>query len=171
MDLISLINKNKNKVFNIVVIIISIVIALNIYKKQMVGIDSLKAKISEEDKKNRTLDNIGELETKIDAYRRLLVKKEANSSINDINNIARNAGIRIISIRPSGEDSFIDYKKSMFDLTVSSPDYDSLARFINALEVYKSVYMIEVLDIHPYSDIKRNELNANLRISAVAISE
>lgn len=171
MDSVGLINKNKNKVFNIAIIIIAIIVSLNIYKKQLAKIDSLKASIAEEEKKNRTLDNIGKLDAKINSYRKLLPKKESGTSINDINNIARDTGIKIMSIKPSGEETFPDYTKYVFDLTISSPDYDSLAKFINTLEVNQAVYMIDVLDIRSASYNKEKELNANLRVSAVAMLE
>lgn len=171
MGIESLIGKNKNKVFNIALIIISLIIASNIYKKQIANIDSLKANITEEEKKNLTLDNIGKLNSKIYSYRKLLPKKETGSSINDINNMARNAGIKIMSIKPSGEESFPDYTKYIYELTISSPDYDSLAKFINTLEVSQTVYMIDILDIRSFSYNREKELNANLRVSAVAMLE
>jgi hypothetical protein len=171
MGLESLIGKNKNKVFNIVLVIISLIFASNIYKKQIANINSLEANITEEEKKNRTLDNIGKLNSKIDAYRKLLPRKESDSSMNDINNIARNAGVKIMSNKTSGEESFPDYKKYIYDLAISSPDYDSLAKFINLLEVSQAVYMIDVLDLRSFSYNREKELNANLRVSAVAMIE
>ncbi len=171
MDLVSLINKHKNKIFNIVLIIIAMFFASNIYKKQAASIKSIKAEIAKEEKRNQTLDSIGKLDAQINAYRKLLVKKEPSSSINEINNIARDSGIKIVSIKPAGEDSLVDYKKYNFDLTVSSPDYDTLARFINALEVNQSVYNVDLLDIRSPSRNKKSELSASLRISAVAIVE
>ncbi len=171
MDSVSLINKNKNKIFNIVLIIIALFVALNIYKKQMANIDYLKANIVEEEKKNWTLDNIGKLDAKIDSYRKLLPRKERDSSINDISNIARNSGIKITGIRPSGEEVFPDYTKYIFDLAIISPDYDSLARFINTLENNQNVYMVNALDIRSPSYNREKELNASLRLSTVAILE
>jgi Tfp pilus assembly protein PilO len=171
MGLESQINKNKNKVFNIVLIVIALIVASNIYKKQVADINTLKANIEEEEKRNKTLVNIGKLDTKIESYRVLLPKKETSSYMNDINNIARDAGIKIMSIKPSGEETSPDYTKYLYDLTVSSSDYDSLARFINTLEVNKTVYMVDLLDIRSSSYNKEKELSANLRVSAVAMLE
>lgn len=171
MDSVSFINKNKNKVFNVVLIIVALFFAWNIYKKQIVKIDILKSDIIEEEKKNRALKIIGVLGGKVDSYRRLLVKKEVSFLMNDINNIAREAGVNIISIKPSGEEQQADYVKYNFDLTVSASDYDGLAKFINALEVNKSVYMVDVLEIRSNSYNREKELNANLRVSAVAMLE
>ncbi len=171
MDSVSLINKGKNKFFNIALIIIALVIAFNIYKKQVARLDSLKVTIAEEEKKNLTLNNIEKLNARINSYRQLLSKKESGSSINDINNIARNAGIKVTSIKPSGEDVFPDYTKYMFELTISSPDYDSLAKFINTLEVNQTVYMVDTLEIRSPSFNREKELNASLRVSAVAMLE
>ena len=171
MGVESLINKNKNKVFNIVLIIIALIVASNIYKKQVADINSLKANIEEEEKKNQTLENIGKLDAEIESYRMLLAKKETNTYMNNINNIARDTGIKIMSIKPSGEEPSPDYIKYIYELTVSAPDYDRLARFINALEVNQTVYMIDIMDIRSSSYNKEKELNASLRVSAVAMIE
>jgi len=171
MGLESLINKNKNKFFNIALIVISLIVASNIYKKQEEGINALKANIVEEEKRNKTLESIGKLDARIESYRILLAKKETSSYMNDINNIARDTGIKIMSIKPSGEESYSDYTKYIYELTVSSSDYDGLARFINTLEVNQTVYMIDILDIRSSSYNKEKELSANLRVSAVAMLE
>jgi hypothetical protein len=171
MDSVSLINKNKDKILNVALIIISLVVASNIYKKQVAKIDSLKASIVEEEKKNQALDSIEKLDVKIDLYRKLLPGREASVSINDINNIARNVGVGVISIKPSGEEKFPDYTKYIYDLTVSSSDYDSLARFINALEANQTVYVIDTFSISSPSYNREKVLNANLRVSVVAMLE
>lgn len=171
MDLVGLINKNKNKVFNTAVIILGLIIAFNIYNKQMSDIESLKVKISEEGKKNQVLDNISKLGEKVDSYRQLLAKKEASSSMSDINNIARDAGVKIASIKPSGEETLPEYTKYIFDLSVSAPDYDTLAKFINKIEAYQDIYIVDNFDIQSSSYNKDKVLNANLRISAVAMLE
>ena len=171
MGLESLINKQKNKFFNIVLIIIALIVASNIYKKQEADINSLKVNIEEEEMRNKTLDNIGKLDAQIESYRRLLSKKETSSYMNDINNIARDTGVKMMSIKPSGEEPAADYTKYIYELTVSSQDYDTLARFINALEINSTVYMIENLELRSFSYNKEKELSANLRVSAVAMLE
>jgi hypothetical protein len=171
MGLESLINKQKNKFFNIVLIIIALIVASNIYKKQEADINSLKLNIEEEEKRNKTLGNIGKLDAQIESYRRLLANKETNFYTNDIGNIARDTGVKIMSIGSSGEEPAADYIKYIYALTVSSPDYDTLARFINALEMNTTVYMIENLELRSLSYNKEKELSANLRVSAVAMLE
>lgn len=162
---------NKNKILNIVLIGISLIIAFNIYKKQELNMNSLKANIVEEEKKNHALVNIGKLGAKIDAYKSLLPRRETSTFINDITTTAKNSGVAVLSIKPSGEESSPEYTKYIFDLTVNALDYDSLARFINNLEVHPTVYMIDILDIRSPSFNREKALNANLRVSTVAILE
>ena len=171
MDLSGLVNKNKNKVFSLAVIILALIIAFNIYKGQAGRAYSLKAQISEESKKSGILAGIAKLQEQIDSYRKLFIKKEASSLISDINNIAQEAGVNIISIKPSGEAVFPEYTKYIFNLSVIAPDYDKLAEFINKLEVYENVYIVDALDIQAPSYNKNKELKADLRVSAVAMIE
>jgi hypothetical protein len=171
MGLESLINKHKNKFFNIVLIIIALIAALNIYKKQETDINTLKINIEEEEMRNKTLGNIGKLDAQIESYRRLLSNKENSFYMNEISNIARDTGVKIMSIGPSGEEPAAGYTKYIYVLTVSSPDYDTLARFINALEINHTVYMIENLELRSSSYNKEKELSADLRVSAVAMLE
>jgi len=171
MDLTGLINKNKNKVFNIALIILSLFIASKIYDDQSKKIDALKAGVIEEGKKNQALEGISKSKDKIDAYRRLLVKKDASSYMNDISGLARDAEVKILSIKPSGEEVLPEYTKYIFDLQVSSSDYDSLAKFVNSLEMHKTVYTADTLDIAASSYNKDKEIKADLRVSAVAMVE
>ncbi len=167
MDLIGLINNNKNKVFNIAVIILALIIALNIYKKQMANIESLKVKISEENKKNKVLEGLGKLENKISSYEELLPNKEVSFFMSEISSIVKDSGVKLTSIRPLAEEPYPEYTKYAFELTVNSPNYDLLAKFINKLEAYQSLYIIDNIDIGVLSYDQGGRLKATLHVSAV----
>lgn len=169
MVLIDLVNKNKNKIFGLGIIILSLFIAFNIYKAQLAKVDSLKSMIIEESKKNNILSGIGQLAEEVDYYRKLLVKTELSLLMSDISNLAWESGVKIISIKPSGESTLPEYTKYNFELLVTSPNYDNLAGFINKVEVDKNVYIVDALSINSASYNKDRELKAGLRISAVAI--
>jgi len=169
MGLPDLINKSRNKAINLAVIILSLVIAMNIYKGHLVRLEGLKAQISEENKKGKVLSGIKQLSEEVDAYRRLLVWKESSLSMAELNNLARESEIKISSIKPLGESALPEYSRYIFELSVVSPDYDRLAKFVNKLEVYKDVYLVDLLDINSTSYNKDKELNATLRVSTIAI--
>jgi len=161
---------NKNKLFNIVLIAVVLFIALKIYEGQSKKIDLLKVAIIEEGRKNQVLEDIAELDERIASYQGLLERKEESAYINDINTLARNSNVRLLSIRPSGENRFSDYTKYSFELSVLSADYDSLAIFINAIEVSKTFFTVDNFNIQSESYNKEKEIKADLLISAIALS-
>ncbi|MCX5710323.1 MAG: type 4a pilus biogenesis protein PilO [Candidatus Omnitrophica bacterium] len=167
MDLNALLTKYKNVLINAAVILLAIFIAFNfIYKKQQANIAILEESKKTEEKKNLVLDSISSLEKKIDAYSRLLVKKDATSVINSITEMARASGIRIISIRPALEQQRSDYIRSTFDLSVKADTYQALGRFVSNMENYSDVYTVDSVDIH--TDTQGEGLLINLKISSIA---
>ena len=168
MKLIPFINKNKNKLFNLAVLIIAFIIASNIYKYQTKKLEALKKRSDMEKRKNAVIENISGLEKSIDAYKNFLVKKDASSVINTISNIAKESRIRIISIRPTSEHRYPDYIKLPFDLSFTAPNYHTLAGFISKIETYQDVYVVEAIEIR--SQEQANELAVNLTVSSVAFT-
>ncbi|MCX5711017.1 MAG: type 4a pilus biogenesis protein PilO [Candidatus Omnitrophica bacterium] len=167
MDLNGLLKKYKNMVLNAAVVLLAFFIAFNfIYKKQQVKIALLDETKKTEARKNLLLDNISLLENKIDAYSRLLVKKDASSVINSINEMARASGIKIISIRPALEQAYSDYIKSTFDLSVQAETYHALGRFVSKIENYSNVYTVDSVEIR--SDTQAGGLVVNLKVSSIA---
>ncbi len=169
MDLSAMLNKNKNKVFGLAIILLSFMVAYRIYEWQALQLKLLNDRIVEENKKNQVLTDISKLEGEVEVYRKLLTKNDASSMMSDINNIARDTGVKIISIRPSGENASPEYTKYMFDLSVEAPDYNTLAKFVNKLETFERVYLVEVSNIESPFYNKDKELRTNLRISAVVM--
>lgn len=168
-DLSELVSRNKNSLFALVIILFSLIIAYRIYEWQTAQLNSLNSKISEEKKKNIVLADIGNLESEFNVYKTLLAKHDSSMVMSDVNNIARDTGIKIISIRPLGESASDDYTKYKFVISIESPDYNSFAKFINRLETFERVYLVEDSNIESLSYNKDKELRANLRISTVAI--
>lgn len=169
MELTEPINKNKNRILNIALIILAFVIASNIYKKQTKEIESLQAKIDLEIKKNGVLKNIGQLEKEINSYKNFLTKKDSNLIMNTIGNIAKEVGVKIVSIRPNLEQSYPDYIKFPFDLVLSASNYHAIGKFISELESHPDVYVIETLGIRP--EYQTKELTVNLKLSTVQFAD
>lgn len=169
MDLTEAINKHKNRIFNIAVIILTVFIASNIYKKQGREVELLNAKKDAGTKKNSVLESISQLNNRINSYKNLLAKKDANLVINTISNIAKALGIKIVSVKPAMEQRFADYTKYPFDLMVSAPNYHALGKFISGLESYNDIYFIEAFNISFEKTTK--ELNITLRISSAIFTD
>lgn len=162
------VDKYKNAVINMAVVIIALVIAVNIYNGKTAEINSLKLKINEEEKKNLELEEIGRTEKKKGAYKKLFVKKEASEVMADINDIANAAGVSVLSVKPSQSDSTTDYSKDAFEIAVKARSYDILAKFINSLESFASVYMIDDMAVDSSEEFSKKGLTVTLRISSIA---
>jgi Tfp pilus assembly protein PilO len=175
MELMVLVNRHKDTIFKVVVILFALMVANSIYKKQVSAIEKLKNQNEMETKKIEVLQNISLAEKKLNAYKSLLVKKEAGTIINTINNIAKESGVRIISVRPGQEQKYQAYVKAPFHLVLSTPDYHALGKFINKIESNPDVYLVESVEIKsrilsgPTKDSElKKELDVSLIVSSVA---
>ena len=165
MELTGFIVKHKNKILNITIIILALIIASNIYKKQLKETELLKSKKDGEIKKNAVLNNISQLEKMINAYKNLLTQRDTSLIIDTFSNMAKELGVKIASIRPGQEQKYPDYIDFPFDLAITTNSYHALGRFISAIESLPDVYMVEILDIKYESNA--GQLAVNLKLSAV----
>ncbi len=84
--------------------------------------------------------------------------------MSEINNIAKNNAVEILSIRPTIEIAKEDYKKRVFEVSINVPAYSNLVSFVNAVESDSSFYMVDGLEV---SEQDPGVLRFNLRISSV----
>jgi hypothetical protein len=165
MDVTVAINKHKNLILNVLVIILSLFIANIVYKKQVQMIELLKENNAIEIKKNEISESISKSEQKINTYKNLLARKDAGLMVNSIGNIAKDLGIKIITMRPIRENRYSDYIKLPFNLIINVSDYHRLGKFISRIENNVDVYAIDTIQIQRDSQTK--ELNVNLVISSI----
>lgn len=166
MDLARLISRYKNLVFNLALIILALMVAGNISRKQAKGLELLKEKKEAELKKNKVLGNIQQLETGLVAYKKLLTKQDADLVINTVSSLARESGVKIVSLKPAPEQRNPEYIKFPLDLAVTSANYHALGKFISKLESNKDIYKVEALEIKPVGE--NQELSANLVVTSIA---
>lgn len=166
---ISELGKYKNQIVSIGIILLAFLIAKNIHSKQNMQIQSLRQQMDSESQKSGVLEDIAQLEKKFQPYKDLLNVKDTATVINTMSNLARQNNLKIISIRPDQEKIMKDYVAFPFNLSISSPSYHSLGKFISDLENCKEVYAIDALAIttHNYAE----GLTANLKVSLVSYKE
>ena len=146
---VEMLNKYKNLLLNVLIIIVAGIIAGNIYKAQSLKVVSLERQKDAETKKNEVLGDISGLEKKIGSYKEFINKKDIASIINTINRIAQESSVKITAIKPQreiGEDR--DYLRYPFVLTVDAGDYHALGKFIAKLESSADIYNIDSLNIN-----------------------
>lgn len=147
--MVNFVSRYKNKILNvnIAIIILSLIIANNIYKRQTAILESLKKKRDTEIKKNESLENISQLEKKINAYRNYFNEKDISLVITKINEIAKASDIKIISFKPQTARDYPVYVKQSFLLTISAKDYRQLGEFVSKIENSPDIYMIDSFNI------------------------
>lgn len=140
---VNLIQEHKNKILNLAVLVLALIIAKNIYQSQNRAREILLEKRDAEKKKSVVLENIGQLEMKVSAYKKYLNKKEVDGLLNKIGALALESKVKIISARPGEKKAYPGYLKYFFDLKVSVDTYHNFAHFINRLENDPDIYIVE----------------------------
>jgi Tfp pilus assembly protein PilO len=167
INLLTLIS-DKNKIINAIIILVTLPIAVNIYKFQTRNIDALNMQKDIEIKKNEILEKIGQSEKKINAYKELLNKKDISLIVNTISNIAKNSGIEVISIKPVNREDLSVYSRYSFALTINADSYHLIGGFISSLESCPDVYFIDRITINVIErDQKTEKLGADLVLSTI----
>ncbi|MDP2941186.1 MAG: GspMb/PilO family protein [Candidatus Omnitrophota bacterium] len=169
MELTGSINKYKNIFLNLALVAIAVLFAGKIYKQQNTEIAVLSGNIAEEKKKNVVFENIGRLEKRFRAYQQVAPDEETTNVINTLNAVAKDAGVRLTSIRPAPDQRAPNYSKKFFQLSTSVPSYLALGRFISRLENHQSFFIIENAQIN-YNGQKQG-MDVNLLVSKVVFTE
>ncbi len=147
MNIDSLILNNKNKIVNIVIVLLSVIIAFKIYGKQQLEIASLKSSAELEAKKNLVLGEIGLLEKKLGSLKKTINRKDVSLVMNSVGAVAKDNGVKVVSFKPQSEKDFSVYTKYSFDLVVSAATYHKIGKFISVLESSPDIYMVENINI------------------------
>lgn len=92
---------NRKTIVNIIIVCVSSIIIFNIYQSQTKKIQTLEVNRDAESQKNSLLNEINKLEKVVDSYKKNFNKEDSLGFITTINNIAKNSGVKIISIKPS----------------------------------------------------------------------
>jgi len=163
--------KSKVIVVNLIIIIIALFIAIKIYQSQTKEIESWQIQIEEEQTKQKIGKNISKLDNRLQQYRNQYVRKDTAIFMNNISNIAKELGIEIVTLKPAEERAYKNYTKPEFSFTVRAPNYETLVRFINRLEINSDFYTIEALDLSYSDDNNFKGLTANLSVSSIAVTE
>lgn len=172
MDLKNLNFQNKKLITNLIIIIISFIVAFNIYKAQTQEAAKLKEKYEVEVKKNALLTQISAEENELRTYRNTLNKKDASAILNAINTAAKNSDVKIVSLRPQEPQVSADLTKYTYDLNLGAKNYHVLGAFISALENSDLVFIVENVSINPNSAINQEEsISASLKLSTVILPE
>lgn len=176
MQLTDFINEHKNKLLNAVIILVALLIANRIYKAQTATLVSLKGRKALEIKKNAVLGEISQSEKRLNLYKSSLNKKDASLVMNTVNNLARDSGVKIVSIKPQSEKRYPVYIKYPFDLNVEAESYHAIGKFISKLESHPQIYLVEQVTLRKVAGRAQagptaDKLNLDLKLSTLAFRD
>ena len=149
LDFNTLLTKYRNTAFNIGLVLVALIVARVIYSNQYKKIVDLRRNITQEEQKDVLFDELNGIQKKLSAYRQVYAKKEVSAIINDITQVARDSGVRIVSIKPGEEQKQLGYSELLIDLNVGASDYHSLAKFVASLENSTYLFLIKSYYIKP----------------------
>jgi Tfp pilus assembly protein PilO len=165
-------NKNKSKIINTGVILLAIVVALYLYSWQSQQLISLEEKKNEEIKKSEVIESLNRVEQRISSYKRSFSRKDLGSVMGAMTEIAKDTGVKVISVKPGAEKQFTEYIKNSFLIIVRVADYHALGQFISKVENYQDLFLVEDINITTVSSSQSNkqagrDLDVSLKISTI----
>lgn len=174
MDKNSLFEKNKNNILNLVIVLLALFIAFQIYKGIEEQAGSLLQQKDIEIKKNEAAQEIAVFERKIEGYKKAFARRDLGSVIDTISAIGKKCSVKVTSIKPESEEAKPDYIRSTFSIVIDAPDYHALGNFISQLESYQDIYFVDEAKIISAGSLSQAQAGADkglkitLKISTVS---
>jgi hypothetical protein len=167
------IERNKNKIINLAVIILALVIAFKFYRSFSDQVSSLIQQQTQELEKNKITEDIAVFEKKAEVYKKRFVKKDLSSIMDIISSIAKDTSIKIVSVKPFAEEVLDNYLKSSFLITLSAPGYHTLSDFISKIENNHEIFLVSevnVSSVAPNADAATDniDLGVSLKINTIS---
>ena len=168
MDAMVFLQKNKNTILNVGIVILALIISIKIYQNQDMEILNLKKQKDSEIENNKVFKNLTVLDNKINTYKRSLKINNAGEVMNTISDVAKSVGLKIDSIRPLGESVGEDYIKLPVLVNVRAKNFDQIGKFMGKLESHPAFFTVESFRISLNSDGKGLALNLVVSVIRVA---
>ncbi len=166
MDINDIINY-RNKGLNIAIVILAMAIAFNMYKKQVVVIESLKHAKEMEIKKGTTLEGINELEKRVKLYKDFANKKDPLALIKTFNKLARLIEVNVVSLKPDKSQEFPLYQKYPYNISLTSKNFNQLGKFISGVESSPEIFVINSAVIRPIGPVGEDSPNDCLSLDLI----
>ncbi|MGE5308063.1 MAG: type 4a pilus biogenesis protein PilO [Deltaproteobacteria bacterium] len=161
-----LVRKVKDNLLSILVVGLCVMFAMKMYKAKQAEIETLTQSKEVELEKNKVLQEISLAEkTFTELHDKINTKdKTTNSVMYGIGAIAKELGVKILFIKPAGEEKNTYYTRFPYDLSVSVSNYHKLGKFISRIEAAPERFTVENFQVTPTAD---DSISARLLISTV----
>jgi Tfp pilus assembly protein PilO len=168
-----LIERNKNLIVNIAVVIVALFIAWHLHQSANQKIGLLVQQQGSELEKNKIVEEISALEQKSENYKNTFVKRDLSEIMDILTQVAKNSSVKILSVKPFAEEPNENYYNSSFLITLKEVSYHALGDFISKVENHKDIYLVSEINIssvssQPSAPSDRNELGVILKINTIS---
>jgi hypothetical protein len=171
-DAIGLIKKLKVKdnVLNIVIIVLALNVASNIFKTKQAALVALKSNLNTENQKNTVLRDIAVLEQNANSLKKTVDAKSSSTPLEALNNFLEQAAIKEASSRALSETDSLAYVRYPFELTIAADSYRQIGKFISLLEKSPDIFVVDSITINSNSfGSGNNKITARLIVSTIVI--
>lgn len=148
MDLRMGLDKSRKNVVLIsaAIIVVALFLARSIYRGQQARIENLKAKIAEEQAKNRILTEIGKRERGLESYQPLMPpERDVEWLRRRITELADESQVKLLSISPRAPEDRGIYVRLSVEVEVEC-GYHQLGDFLSRLESSKEFVKLDSID-------------------------
>ena len=163
--MLNVIERNKNMILNVGVVILAVIIALQFWHSSSTQVSALIKEQNDALEKNKITQEISGLEKQAAAYKNVFVRKDLASVMDTVSAIAKNASVKILSVKPFAEESMDNYFNASFIITLHAPSYHALGDFISKIENDKDVYLVSDININAVTNADPKAENAELDVS------
>jgi Tfp pilus assembly protein PilO len=169
----ALIERNKDTIVNVGIVIVALFIAFHFYRSTETQVSALRQAQSAESEKNKVIADIAALEKKAETYQKFFVKRDLASIMDVISSIAKTTSVKINSVKPSTEEVRGTYFNSSYLIALNAHSYHALGEFISKIENLKDVYLISDVNITSIASTQdvtggNTELGVTLKINIIS---
>ena len=173
MEVQEIMEKYKSQLLNVIVIGLALFVAFKIYSNQAQAVANLRAQKDNETKKMAIFKDIQDNQERLRIYKAYINQKDLSSVITIITDIAKQAAVDVISVRPAQEEAKEFYTRYPLNVIITAESYHNLADFIARLESDPSIFAVEELRVttSSLSEDGSEALKADLRVSTVLAND
>lgn len=169
MDASVFLQRNKNAILNLAIVILVLIISIKIYYSQDAQITALKMQKEKEIENSKVFNRLTALNNKINVYKRSLKITNAGEVMNTISEAAKSAGLKIDAIRPLGQAVGDDYIKLPVSVNLRTKNFDQIGKFMSKLENHPVFFTIDSFRISHNGEGK--ELTLDLTASVIRVTD
>ena len=169
MDASVFLQKNKNAILNVAILVLALIISIKIYQNQDAQIAALKIQKQSEAENNIVFKNLTQLDNKINTYKRSFKIRNSGEVMNTIGEIAKSSGLKIDSIRPLGDIAGDDYVRIPVSVAMKAKNFNQVGKFMSKLESHPAFFTVDSFRVGPNSDGKG--LALNFAVSAIRVAD